>query len=48
MIGTNEEVMFLYRLAVHLTTFGCFSVGATENTNQVFQPDDRFWAANSQ
>lgn len=36
---------------LYLTTIGAFSVdavGAIENTSQVFQPDERFWAANSQ
>jgi hypothetical protein len=28
--------------ANYLTNFAAFSVGAIENANQVFQPDDRF------
>jgi hypothetical protein len=30
------------RYALYFTTFGDFSGGAIENTNQVFQPEDRF------
>ena len=33
---------------IYLTTIDAFSVGVIEKANQVFQPDDRFCAANSQ
>ena len=33
---------------IYLTTIDAFCVGVIEKANQVFQPDDRFCAANSQ
>ena len=46
--ATSKKTARVRRIRIYLTTIDAFCVGVIDKANQVFQPDDRFCAANSQ